>query len=239
MANTAITKRAQDTQNFMNANGYNNAGFNSKGLQSHTKKLYEYMAKGELALWDMAAELSGIKTDIAAGMFTEKDPEISSFSAYCESIGLDKSNMSKYVRAYNEYGEIRYAGFSLSIAVALIGSDIEPDDFVKNFTPLDISARELKKMIKERKQQLLEDSSENDADTDTDTENSDGGNNTANSEPEQTKEPEFKFNATDICKLVELAVKAAQSREHDILTPEQYAMSVEEINKFINAHYCD
>ena len=237
MANTTITKRTQDTQNFMNANGYNNAGFNSKGLQSHTKKLYEYMAKGELALWDMAAELSGIKTDIAAGMFTEKDPEISSFSAYCESIGLDKSNMSKYVRAYNEYGEIRYAGFSLSIAVALIGSDIEPDDFVKNFTPLDISARELKKMIKERKQRMLEDSSEND--TDTENSDSDGGNNTGDSEPEQTKEPEFKFNATDICNLVALAVRATQSGKHDILIPEQYAMSVEEINKFITAHYCD
>jgi hypothetical protein len=147
----AITKKDL-TKNFAAANiGDNYDVFNTAALNRSVKGLYEARARGELSLWDMAKILSDVKTDIASGKYEATDPEISSFRAYCEKIGIDYSNHAKYVRAYEEYADLRFAGFSLGVAVALLGSGESAEDIAANFTPIELTVKAAKEFTKSRK----------------------------------------------------------------------------------------
>lgn len=148
---TTMTKKDL-TKNFAAANiGDNYDVFNTAALNRSVKGLYEAKARGELSLWDMAKILSDVKADIASGKYDETDPEISSFRAYCEKLGLDYSNHAKYVRAYEEYADLRFAGFSLGVAVALLGSGESAEDIAANFTPLELTVKAAKEFTKSRK----------------------------------------------------------------------------------------
>lgn len=147
----AITKKDL-TKSFAAANiegGYD--VFNTAALNRSVKGLYEAKARGELSLWDMAKILSDVKADITNGMYETTDPDITSFRAYCEKIGIDYSNHAKYVRAYEEYADLRFAGFSLGVAVALLGSGESAEDIAANFTPLDLTVKAAKEFTKSRK----------------------------------------------------------------------------------------
>ena len=133
-----------------NINGYYDV-FNTAALNRSVKGLYEAKARGELSLWDMAKILSDVKADIASGKYETTDPDITSFRAYCEKIGIDYSNHSKYVRAYEEYSDLRFAGFSLGVAVALLGSGESAEDIAANFTPLELTVKAAKEFTKSRK----------------------------------------------------------------------------------------
>lgn len=147
----AITKKDL-TKNFAVANiGGNYDVFNTAALNRSVKGLYEAKARGELSLWDMAKILSDVKADITSGKYETTDPEITSFRAYCEKLGLDYSNHAKYVRAYEEYSDLRFAGFSLGVAVALLGSGESAEDIAANFTPLDLTVKAAKEFTKSRK----------------------------------------------------------------------------------------
>lgn len=147
----AITKKDL-TKNFAAANiGDNYDVFNTAALNRSVKGLYEAKARGELSLWDMAKILSDVKADIASGKYETTDPEISSFRAYCEKIGIDYSNHAKYVRAYEEYADLRFAGFSLGVAVALLGSGESAEDIAANFTPIELTVKAAKEFTKSRK----------------------------------------------------------------------------------------
>lgn len=148
---TTMTKKDL-TKNFAAANiggGYD--VFNTAALNKSVKGLYEAKARGELSLWDMAKILSDVKTDIASGKYETTDPEITSFRAYCEKIGIDYSNHAKYVRAYEEYADLRFAGFSLGVAVALLGSGESAEDIAANFTPIELTVKAAKEFTKSRK----------------------------------------------------------------------------------------
>lgn len=147
----AITKKDL-TKNFVAANiGDNYDVFNTAALNRSVKGLYEAKARGELSLWDMAKILTDVKADIASGKYEATDPEISSFRAYCEKIGIDYSNHAKYVRAYEEYADLRFAGFSLGVAVALLGSGESAEDIAANFTPIELTVKAAKEFTKSRK----------------------------------------------------------------------------------------
>lgn len=148
---TTMTKKDL-TKNFAAANiGDNYDVFNTAALNRSVKGLYEAKARGELSLWDMAKILSDVKTDITSGKYETTDPEITSFRAYCEKIGIDYSNHAKYVRAYEEYADLRFAGFSLGVAVALLGSGESAEDIAANFTPLELTVKAAKEFTKSRK----------------------------------------------------------------------------------------
>lgn len=125
--------------------------FNTAALNCTVKGLYEAKARGELSLWDMAKILSDVKADITSGKYETTDPDITSFRAYCEKIGIDYSNHAKYVRAYEEYADLRFAGFSLGVAVALLGSGESAEDIAANFTPLELTVKAAKEFTKSRK----------------------------------------------------------------------------------------
>lgn len=146
-----ITKKDL-TKNFAAANiegGFD--VFNTAALNRSVKGLYEAKARGELSLWDMAKILSDVKADIASGKYETTDPDITSFRTYCEKIGIDYSNHAKYVRAYEAYSDLRFAGFSLGVAVALLGSGESAEDIARNFTPLDLTVKAAKEFTKSRK----------------------------------------------------------------------------------------
>lgn len=147
----AITKKDL-TKNFAAANiSGTYEVFNTAALNRSVKGLYEAKARGELSLWDMAKILSDVKADITSGKYETTDPEITSFRAYCEKIGIDYSNHAKYVRAYEEYADLRFAGFSLGVAVALLGSGESAEDIAANFTPIELTVKAAKEFTKSRK----------------------------------------------------------------------------------------
>lgn len=125
--------------------------FNSGALNKSYQQLCEAKARGELSVWDMAEILTNVKNDIESGKYENVDPDVTSFRAYCEKIGVDPSNHAKYVRAYTEYSDLRYAGFSLGVAVALLGSGESAEDIAANFTPLDLTVKAAKEFTKSRK----------------------------------------------------------------------------------------
>jgi hypothetical protein len=148
---TTMTKKDL-TKNFAAANiGDNYDVFNTAALNRSVKGLYEAKARGELSLWDMARILTEVKADIASGKYEATDPEITSFRAYCEKIGIDYSNHAKYVRAYEEYADLRFAGFSLGVAVAFLGSGESAEDIAANFTPIELTVKAAKEFTKSRK----------------------------------------------------------------------------------------
>lgn len=175
----------QQAANVAIQNGYNAEWFASKALNKLTGDFYKAMARGSLALWDVAETLSAIDSAIADGTFSETDPEITSFSAYCEKVNIDRSNYTKYIKAYREYSELKTYGFSIGVAVALLGTNCPASDFVGNYTPVEMSVRKAQEWAKAYKARMLE-TSETIETTLTDE--------TENTEPEtdttETKEPE-------------------------------------------------
>ena len=155
MASTKITIN-QQALSMATANGYEDNLFNNKTLNKYTKNFFLAMARGSLALWDVAESLSVIDTAIADGTFTDTDPEITSFSAYCEKVGIDRSNYTKYIKAYREYSELKNAGFSIGVAVAILGTDIAASDFIEKFTPVEMSVRKAHEYAKQYKANMLE-----------------------------------------------------------------------------------
>ena len=155
MANTKITINQQALA-MATANGYEDNLFNNNTLNKYTKNFFLAMARGSLALWDVAESLSVIDTAIADGTFTDTDPEITSFSAYCEKVGIDRSNYTKYIKAYREYSELKNAGFSIGVAVAILGTDIAASDFIEKFPPVEMSVRKAHEYAKQYKANMLE-----------------------------------------------------------------------------------
>lgn len=143
---------AKSVEQFARQNGFEDSLFSDKALNKLTKDFYTAQSKGSIALWDMAETLSKVEESIVNGDFVESDG-IKSFSGYCKALGLDKSNYFKYVKAFRQYKDLKYAGFSLGIAVALLGTNISASDFCSNYEPTDITVAELKKMLKERNEQ--------------------------------------------------------------------------------------
>lgn len=162
MNNTTNTKmtKAQQTATMILQNGYDEKWFSSKSLNKMTKSFYEAMARGNIALWDMAETLSDIDTAISDGSFAETDPEISSFTAYCEKVGIERSNYSRYVKAYREYKELKAYGFAIGVAVALLGTNVAASDFCANYTPIEMSVRKAQEWAKEYKARMLEEGEE-------------------------------------------------------------------------------
>lgn len=147
---------AQQAANVAIQNGYNAEWFASKALNKMTGEFYKAMARGSLALWDVAETLSEIDKAIADGTFAETDPEITSFSVYCEKVNIDRSNYTKYIKAYREYSELKVYGFSIGVAVALLGTNCPASDFVGNYTPVEMSVRKAQEWAKEYKSRMLE-----------------------------------------------------------------------------------
>lgn len=145
----------QQAANVALQNGYNAEWFASKSLNKLTGDFYKAMARGSLALWDVAETLSEIDKAIADGTFAETDPEITSFSAYCEKVNIDRSNYTKYIKAYREYSELKTYGFSIGVAVALLGTNCPASDFVGNYTPVEMSVRKAQEWAKEYKARML------------------------------------------------------------------------------------
>lgn len=146
---------AQQVNNIAVQNGYNAEWFASKALNKLTGDFYKAMARGSLALWDIAETLSEIDKAIADGAYNETDPDITSFSAYCEKVNIDRSNYTKYIKAYREYSELKTYGFSIGVAVALLGTNCPASDFVGNYTPVEMSVRKAQEWAKEYKARML------------------------------------------------------------------------------------
>lgn len=146
---------AQQVNNIAVQNGYNSEWFISKALNKLTGDFYKAMARGSLALWDIAETLSTIDSAIADGTFAETDPEITSFSAYCEKVNIDRSNYTKYIKAFREYSELKTYGFSIGVAVALLGTNCPASDFVGNYTPVEMSVRKAQEWAKAYKARML------------------------------------------------------------------------------------
>lgn len=142
--------RAEEVRDFAVSAGYTRDLFNSRELNSQTTKVFNAYAKGELSLWDLSETLWKVSQDISAGLFKDAD-NIKSFRAYCIAIGLDVSNMSKYVRAWEHYSMLKSAGFSVNIAVALIGSGIDGYDFIANHVPAETTVKAVKEEVKRAK----------------------------------------------------------------------------------------
>lgn len=159
MANTKITTNQQALA-MAQANGFEDNIFNNKTLNKYTKNFFLAMARGSLALWDVAESLSVIDTAIADGTFADTDPEVTSFTAYCEKVGIDRSNYTKYIKAFREYSELKNAGFSIGVAVAILGTDIAASDFIEKFTPVEMSVRKAHEYAKQYKANMLEVSDE-------------------------------------------------------------------------------
>lgn len=203
---------AQQAANIAIQNGYNAEWFASKALNKLTGDFYKAMARGSLALWDVAETLSAIDSAIADGTFSETDPEITSFSAYCEKVNIDRSNYTKYIKAFREYSELKTYGFSIGVAVALLGTNCPASDFVGNYTPVEMSVRKAQEWAKEYKARMLETSEtiettltdENTETAETETENTE----TSESETENTETAEtvYKYRFTE--STIETLIKA-------------------------------
>lgn len=146
---------AQQVNNIALQNGYNAEWFASKALNKLTGDFYKAMARGSLALWDIAETLSEIDKAISDGVYAESDPDITTFSAYCETVNIDRSNYTKYIKAFREYSELKTYGFSIGVAVALLGTNCPASDFVANYTPVEMSVRKAQEWAKEYKARML------------------------------------------------------------------------------------
>lgn len=146
MGTTTKITRADRVKKFAVSAGFTSDLFNSRELNKSTAKVYNDFANGAVSLWDLAEKLFLISEDISAGLFLDSDG-IKSFRGYCTACGFDVSNMSKYVRAYKEYSMLRDAGFTLGIAVKLLGSGIDGYDFITRYKPNEITSRNVKDII--------------------------------------------------------------------------------------------
>lgn len=146
---------AQQVNSIALQNGYNAEWFASKALNKLTGDFYKAMARGSLALWDIAETLSEIDKAISDGVYAETDPDITTFSAYCEKVNIDRSNYTKYIKAFREYSELKTYGFSIGVAVALLGTNCPASDFVANYTPVEMSVRKAQEWAKEYKARML------------------------------------------------------------------------------------
>lgn len=136
--------------NFARQNGLQQAleSCTTRQLKTMTEKVYRDLAAGNIALWDLARDLHEIK--VTESYIEEPDNQIA-FTTYLTNIGLDKSNMLKYIRAYEEYYMLEDAGFTMGAAVALLNSGVDGDDFIGNFRPEDMTVRQIREWIKSRK----------------------------------------------------------------------------------------
>lgn len=147
---TTKVTRADRVKKFAVSAGFTSDLFNSRELNKSTAKVYTDFANGAVSLWDLAEKLFLISEDIHAGLYLDSDG-IKSFRGYCTAVGLDVSNMRKYVRAYQEYSILRDAGFTLGIAVKLLGSGVDGYDFIKRYTPSEVTSRNVKDIISKAK----------------------------------------------------------------------------------------
>lgn len=187
---------AQQVNNVAIQNGYNAEWFASKALNKLTGDFYKAMARGSLALWDIAETLSEIDKAIADGVYAETDPDITTFSAYCEKVNIDRSNYTKYIRAFREYNELKTYGFSIGVAVALLGTNCPASDFVGNYTPVEMSVRKAQEWAKEYKARMLtteENSDESTEEQTTDNETIETTLADTEEETEENKEPTYKL----------------------------------------------
>ena len=120
----------------------------TRQLKTMTEKVYRDLAAGNIALWDLARDLHEIK--VTESYIEDPENQIA-FTTYLTNIGLDKSNMLKYIRAYEEYYMLEDAGFTMGAAVALLNSGVDGDDFIGNFQPEDMTVRQIKEWVKQRK----------------------------------------------------------------------------------------
>lgn len=206
--------------------------FNSGALNKSYQQLCEAKARGELSLWDMAEILTNVKNDIESGKYENVDPDVTSFRAYCEKIGVDPSNHAKYVRAYAEYSDLRYAGFSLGVAVALLGSGESAEDIAANFTPLELTVKAAKEFTKKRKTsenvpELTADIADADSEDTADMTTSD---NDTENEPEEVlkvnvPEPTITLNAQEIKNFMNRIIDIYEERRgngHDEMLTRAY-----------------
>lgn len=187
--------------------------FNSGALNKSYQQLCEAKARGELSLWDMAEILTNVKNDIESGKYENVDPDVTSFRAYCEKIRVDPSNHAKYVRAYTEYSDLRYAGFSLGVAVALLGSGKTAEDIATEYTPLDLTVKAAKELTKKLKTtesvpELTADITYEDSEEHTDTESEDA----SDEEPTYTPEPAVSMTADDLKILIHRVINIYKYR---------------------------
>lgn len=136
--------------NFARQNGLAQAleACTTRQLKNMTEKVYRDLAAGNIALWDLARDLHEIK--VTESYIEDPDNQIA-FTTYLTNIGLDKSNMLKYIRAYETYYMLEDAGFTMGAAVALLNSGVDGDDFIGNFRPEDMTVRQIKEWVKSRK----------------------------------------------------------------------------------------
>lgn len=136
--------------NFARQNGLQQALENctTRRLKTMTEKVYRDLAAGNIALWDLARDLHEIKVTES---YIEDGYNQIAFTTYLTNIGLDKSNMLKYIRAYEEYYMLEDAGFTMGAAVALLNSGVDGDVFIENFSPKDMTIRQIKEWVKQRK----------------------------------------------------------------------------------------
>lgn len=136
--------------NFARQNGLQQAleACITRQLKTMTEKVYRDLAAGNIALWDLARDLHEIK--VTESYIEDPDNQIA-FTTYLTNIGLDKSNMLKYIRAYETYYMLEDAGFTMGAAVALLNSGVDGDDFIRNFRPEDMTVRQIKEWVKQRK----------------------------------------------------------------------------------------
>ena len=135
--------------NFARQNGLQQAleSCTTRQLKTMTEKVYRDLAAGNIALWDLARDLHEIK--VTESYIEDPDNQIA-FTTYLTNIGLDKSNMLKYIRAYETYYMLEDAGFTMGAAVALLNSGVDGDDFIGNFRPEDMTVRQIKEWVKQR-----------------------------------------------------------------------------------------
>lgn len=151
MSNTIATTEkksiAQKAKEYALSNGYNCTAFTDKALNKATGNYFMNKARGDLSLWDAARALYEIKSDIQGDKYTE----VSSFKAYCITAGIDFSNAAKYVRAYDEYSMLKDYGFSLAVAVKLIGSGIDAAEFCDTYKASEMTTKTAAEIAKRAK----------------------------------------------------------------------------------------
>lgn len=203
---------AQQVNNIALQNGYNAEWFASKALNKLTGDFYKAMARGSLALWDIAETLSEIDKAISDGVYAETDPDITTFSAYCEKVNIDRSNYTKYIKAFREYSELKTYGFSIGVAVALLGTNCPASDFVANYTPVEMSVRKAQEWAKEYKARMLtteENSNEESEEQTTDKETIETTAVDIEDETEENNEPTYKLSESMMNLLLKHIAKSA------------------------------
>ena len=218
MGTSVKVTRADRVKKFAVSAGYTSDLFNSRDLNKSTAKVYNDFANGAVSLWDLAEKLFLISEDIAAGLFLDSDG-IKSFRGYCTACGFDVSNMSKYVRAYKEYAMLRDAGFTLGIAVKLLGSGIDGYDFISRYKPNEITSRNVKDIIGKSKaiEVSCEDETTDETETADNTENADE--NAENKAPALSDDTGVKYvmSYNVLCSLIQYARENSESSFDDII----------------------